>query len=84
MAAYSNDVMSYIPSRRNLREGGYEAVDSMIYYGLPGPYTDDVEDRVLDGLDAVMRCVGICVEGARKGTDFSDGSKGAGRVLGPK
>jgi hypothetical protein len=60
VAAYSNDVMSYIPSRRVLEEGGYEAVDSMIFYGLPGPYADDVEDRVLDGLDAVMRRVGIC------------------------
>lgn len=28
-AAYSNDVMSYIPSARVLHEGGYEAVDSM-------------------------------------------------------
>ena len=63
MAAYSNDVMSYIPSRRVLQEGGYEAVDSMIFYGLPGPYADDVEDRVLDGLDAVMRRVGIAEKG---------------------
>jgi hypothetical protein len=68
LAAYSNDVMSYIPSRRVLQEGGYEVVDSMIFYGLPGPYAEDVEDRVLDGLDGVMRRVGIA-----KGTDFSDG-----------
>jgi neutral ceramidase len=74
VAAYSNDVMSYIPSRRILQEGGYEAVDSMIYYGLPGPYTDDVEDRVLDGLDAVMSRVGIGVEGVQTRGDFSDGS----------
>jgi neutral ceramidase len=70
VAAYSNDVMSYIPSRRILQEGGYEAVGSMIFYGLPGPYTDDVEDRVLDGLDSVMRRLGICKEGVREGADF--------------
>jgi neutral ceramidase len=64
VAAYSNDVMSYIPSRRVLQEGGYEAVDSMVFYGQPGPFADDVEDRVLDGLEAVMRRVGICAEGA--------------------
>ena len=42
VAGYSNDVMSYIPSLRVLKEGGYEPDDSMIYYGLPGPYSDDV------------------------------------------
>jgi hypothetical protein len=62
VAAYSNDVMSYIPSRRVLQEGGYEAVDSMVFYGQPGPFADDVEDRVLDGVDAVMRRVEICVQ----------------------
>jgi hypothetical protein len=58
-AGYSNDVMSYIPSQRVLREGGYEAVDSMIYYGQPGPYAEDVEDRIFDGIHRVMKAVGI-------------------------
>jgi neutral ceramidase len=60
VAAYSNAVMSYIPSQRILTEGGYEAVDSMIFYGLPGPYADDVEDRVINGLKTVLRRAGIC------------------------
>lgn len=46
VAGYSNDVMCYIPSRRVLEEGGYEAVDSMIYYGKPGPFAPDVEERI--------------------------------------
>lgn len=46
VAGYSNDVMSYIPSARVLREGGYEAVEAMIYYGEPGPYTSRVEDEI--------------------------------------
>jgi neutral ceramidase len=58
VAGYSNDVMCYIPSRRILKEGGYEAVDSMIYYGQPGPFTDDVEDRVFVSIRRVMRRVG--------------------------
>ncbi|MGH9660759.1 MAG: neutral/alkaline non-lysosomal ceramidase N-terminal domain-containing protein, partial [Bryobacteraceae bacterium] len=33
VAGYSNDVMSYIPSRRVLAEGGYEADMSQVYYG---------------------------------------------------
>jgi hypothetical protein len=50
VAGYCNDVMCYIPSRRVLNEGGYEAVDSMIFYGMPGPFAPTVEDRIFDGL----------------------------------
>ena len=54
VAGYSNDVMSYVPSLRVLREGGYEASDSMIYYGQPGPYSEEVEERVFDAIHRVM------------------------------
>jgi neutral ceramidase len=57
-AGYSNDVMSYIPSARVLREGGYEAVDSMFYYAQPGPYAEDVEERVFAAIRQVMKSVG--------------------------
>jgi hypothetical protein len=58
VAGYSNDVMCYIPSARVLQEGGYEANDSMIYYGQPGPFADDVEERVFAGIRRVMKDVG--------------------------
>jgi hypothetical protein len=58
VAAYSNDVMSYIPSHRVLKEGGYEASESMIYYGQPGPYAEDVEDRISGTVEKVMARVG--------------------------
>jgi len=58
VAGYSNDVMSYIPSLRVLKEGGYEADDSMIYYGLPGPYDEQVEDRVMTTVQQLMKRVG--------------------------
>jgi neutral ceramidase len=57
-AGYSNDVMCYIPSARVLREGGYEPVDSMIYYGQAGPFAGDVEERVFAALHRVMKDVG--------------------------
>jgi neutral ceramidase len=57
VAGYSNDVMSYIPSLRVLKEGGYEASDAMLYYGLPGPYNDDVEDRIMRTVGQVMKRV---------------------------
>jgi hypothetical protein len=50
--------MCYIPSERVLREGGYEAVDNMVYYGQPGPFTPDVESRVFDAIHKVMERVG--------------------------
>jgi dienelactone hydrolase len=58
VAGYVHDVMGYIPSRRVLREGGYEAVDSTIYYGLPGPFTDDVENTVFGAVRRVAAAVG--------------------------
>ncbi|MEO8662196.1 MAG: neutral/alkaline non-lysosomal ceramidase N-terminal domain-containing protein [Bryobacteraceae bacterium] len=58
VAGYSNDVMCYIPTKRILGEGGYEAVESMIYYGQPGPFSDDVEETIIDGVKSVMGRVG--------------------------
>src|SRR5712692_10125793 len=66
VAAYSNDVMSYIPSLRVLKEGGYEADQSMIYYGLPGPYDEHVEEHVMTTVDQVMKRVGRRTKGALK------------------
>jgi hypothetical protein len=54
VAGYCNDVQAYIPSLRVLKEGGYEANDSMIYYGQPGPFTDDVEETVFRAIRDVL------------------------------
>ena len=58
VAGYSNAVMGYIPSERILREGGYEAVDNLIYYGQPGPFASGVEARVFDAIHQAMKKVG--------------------------
>jgi hypothetical protein len=58
VAAYSNSVMCYIPTERILREGGYEAVDNLVYYGQPGPFAAGVEARVFDAIRAAMKKVG--------------------------
>lgn len=55
---YSNEVMCYIPTRRVVREGGYEAVDSMYYYGMPGPFSEDVEEDLFAGIRGVLKRVG--------------------------
>jgi len=57
-AGYANDVMCYIPSARVLREGGYEPVESMIYYGQAGPFGGDVEDRIFAMIRRALKGVG--------------------------
>lgn len=62
VAGYCNDVACYIPSQRVLREGGYEAMDSMIFYGQPGPFAEDVEERVFEAIREVLGRVEVPVE----------------------
>jgi hypothetical protein len=66
VAGYSNGVISYIPSERVLREGGYEAADSIVYYGLPAPYASGVEDRVCRSIRKVLGAVGVRPTGGGK------------------
>lgn len=47
VAAYSQDVMAYIPSRRVLLEGGYEGASAMVYYGRPTVWSEQVEEQIL-------------------------------------
>lgn len=45
--AYANDVCGYIPTRRVLEEGGYEADEAMAVYTLPGRWDFSIEERIL-------------------------------------
>jgi hypothetical protein len=54
VAGYSNDVMAYIPTAKMLDEGGYEPVDSGMYYGIAAPFTPDVENIVLETIRSVI------------------------------
>lgn len=58
VAGYCTEVQCYIPSKKILREGGYEPESSMIYYGFPGAFTEDIEDRVMDAVTLVMQRAG--------------------------
>ncbi len=57
VAAYSNDVFAYIPSRRVLEEGGYEASQSMIYYGQPGPWAPAAEETLVGKVHQLVKKV---------------------------
>lgn len=54
VAGYCNDIMAYIPSRRVLLEGGYEGGDSMIFFGLPTPFTETIEETIMEGIRQVL------------------------------
>jgi neutral ceramidase len=56
---YSNDVMSYIPSKRVLNEGGYEGDTSQFIYGMPAKWRDDIEERILDSLRTLAHAAGL-------------------------
>ena len=47
VAAYTNDVMGYIPSLKVLREGGYEGETSQMVYGLPSKWQPSIESDIL-------------------------------------
>ena len=55
IAAYSNGIAAYIPSWRVLHEGGYEGGDSRIYFGLPTPFNEDVEERIFQAIERVTK-----------------------------
>ncbi|MFT3701503.1 MAG: neutral/alkaline non-lysosomal ceramidase N-terminal domain-containing protein [Agriterribacter sp.] len=59
VAGYSNEVMCYIPSKRILKEGGYEANSSMIYYVMPGPFAENVEEKIKQTAQSVMKKAGL-------------------------
>jgi hypothetical protein len=43
LIGYAYEVPCYIPSVRILKEGGYEAESSLIYYGIYGPFRANIE-----------------------------------------
>lgn len=55
IAGYANDVMTYIPSLRVLREGGYEAGDAMKWGTHPAPWSADVEEHIVGTVHRLRR-----------------------------
>ena len=54
VTAYANDVPCYIPSRRILREGGYEAERAMVYFDRPTRLDPKVEDLIVAAVGRLM------------------------------
>jgi hypothetical protein len=54
VCGYNNDLLSYVPSLRVLREGGYEGVTGMYEYGHRAPYTETVEERITKEVEELV------------------------------
>jgi putative membrane-bound dehydrogenase-like protein len=54
ISAYSNGVSCYIPSRRILTEGGYEAESNMVYYARPAKFAPGVENIVIELVHSML------------------------------
>ena len=52
---YNNDLLSYVPSLRVLKEGGYEGTTGMAEYGHRAPYTETVEDQISKLVEELIR-----------------------------
>jgi neutral ceramidase len=58
VTGYANDVMAYIGSARVIKEGGYEADSSMIYYGQPSRWDPAIEDKIVAKVHELVQGTG--------------------------
>jgi neutral ceramidase len=50
VAGYSNDGFGYLPTRRVLREGGYEGVRSLYWSAFPSSFTEATEEKIMSAV----------------------------------
>lgn len=59
VCGYTDDMISYIPSRRVWAEGGYEGGPNLYEYGRPAlRWAGDVEDRIAASVHKLVKAVG--------------------------
>jgi len=54
---HSSDVMCYIPTAKQVEEGGYEANESFLYYGQPAPLKGETENIIIDRVRTLLKGV---------------------------
>lgn len=55
VCGYNNDLLSYVPSLRVLKEGDYEGITGMSEYGHRAPYTETVEDQISKKVNELVK-----------------------------
>lgn len=56
---YSNDIMTYIPSERILKEGQYEGFLANIIFGLPGQWAPGIQNTIVNGIIKLAEEAGV-------------------------
>lgn len=52
--AYANGLIGYIVTAEQLAEGGYEPGESTLYYGLPSPFSPEIEPLLTTTIDCLL------------------------------
>lgn len=53
--AYSNGMIGYVPTARQIRDGGYESDESTLYFALPAPLNPVAEQLVHQGIHELLK-----------------------------
>jgi hypothetical protein len=59
LIGYAYEVPCYIPSIRIIKEGGYEAESSLIYYGMYGPFQSSIESMLVNKMTDLVSKVRV-------------------------
>ncbi|MFC3798248.1 hypothetical protein [Cohnella sp. GCM10012308] len=59
--AYGNGMIGYVPTAAQLVEGGYEALESIYYFGLPGPFSPEIERKIRTAAADLLRKIALPV-----------------------
>lgn len=54
---YSNGMIGYVTTARQLDEGGYEPVDSTVYFSMPAPFSHEAEPLVREMFQRMTRYI---------------------------
>jgi hypothetical protein len=69
--AYSDGMVGYVVTAEQVAEGGYEALSSTPYFGMPAPFAPAIEERVKGAIRDL-----IAPDGARPGPGSTGGAVG--------
>lgn len=50
---YTNGMFGYVPTARQIGEGGYEAKDSAYYFSIPAGFKEEIEERIKTAMDCL-------------------------------
>jgi hypothetical protein len=51
---YSNGMAGYIPTAEQIREGGYESEDFIYYFGMPAPFQEEMEEKIVQAIKSSL------------------------------